>query len=126
VKRVQSNQADNKGTIFLAVANPQIIAMAGIFRGGYPKTRHNGTIWGVYVTPAWRGLHIAEALLDACTAWARAQGLALVKLAVVNTNASAIRCYTRAGFSVYGVDPKVICYQGVYYDELLMVKAVQP
>jgi RimJ/RimL family protein N-acetyltransferase len=53
--------------------------------------------------------------------WARAQQLRLVTLSVVTTNAAAIRCYVRCGFSVYGMDPEVIYHDGVYYDELLMV-----
>jgi RimJ/RimL family protein N-acetyltransferase len=48
----------------------------------------------------------------------------LVKLAVVTTNASAIRCYIQCGFRVYGVEPQVIYYDGVYYDELLMSREV--
>src|SRR5512142_1943052 len=39
-----------------------LIGMTGIARGGSPKTRHAATVWGVYVTPGWRGLHIADEL----------------------------------------------------------------
>jgi RimJ/RimL family protein N-acetyltransferase len=57
--------------------------------------------------------------------WAQAQKLVLVKLEVISANTAAIRCYTRCGFTVYGVDPQVIYSDGVYYDELMMVKRVQ-
>jgi RimJ/RimL family protein N-acetyltransferase len=30
----------------------------------------------------------------------------------------------RCGFTVYGVDPQTILHDGVYYDELLMSRAV--
>jgi RimJ/RimL family protein N-acetyltransferase len=69
-------------------------------------------------------LRIGEALIGECLAWARTQGLAVVKLGVVTTNTSAIRCYARCGFTVFGVEPKAIFYDGVYYDELLMAKPV--
>jgi RimJ/RimL family protein N-acetyltransferase len=123
-RRITANAFEQKGAISVAEIDGRLIGMACINRGSWPKTRHNGVIWGVYVNPGWRGLHLAEALLTACTAWAREQALVLVKLAVVAANLPAIRCYTRCGFSVYGVDPKVILYNGVYFDELLMVKAL--
>ena len=46
-------QAD-ESTIFVAEPKTQLIGMAGIARGGSPKTRHSATIWGVYVWPEWR------------------------------------------------------------------------
>jgi len=61
-------------------------------------------------------------LIDLCAGWGREQGVKLLKLAVVATNASAVRCYKAYGFSVYGTDPQAICHEGKYYDELLMVK----
>jgi RimJ/RimL family protein N-acetyltransferase len=114
--------ADNSGMICVAASGDQLIGMAGVARETKPKTRHGAFIWGVYVREAWRGLHIAEALLNACQDWARAQGVVLVKLGVSATNTPAIRCYTRCGFAVYGVDPQVILHDGMYYDELLMVR----
>jgi len=67
-------------------------------------------------------LHIAEAIINECITWAREQGVVVVKLGVITTNASAIRCYTRSGFKVYGTDPKSNYYNDVYYDELMMAK----
>jgi ribosomal protein S18 acetylase RimI-like enzyme len=58
---------------------------------------------------------VAEALVNECIAWAQAQGLVMVKLAVITTNTSAIRCYARCGFTIYGIDPKVIYYNDVFY-----------
>ena len=48
----------------------------------------------------------------------------MMKLAVVSTNAPAIRCYEHCGFATYGTDPRVIYYNGVFYDELLMIKPI--
>ena len=124
VERIIDNTVDDKGVICLATAEGQLVGMCGLLRGHWPKIRHSGTIWGVYVKPAWRGLHVAEALLDECIAWARAHGVEIVKLAAITTNTAAIRCYARCGFTVYGIEPKAVCYDGVYYDELLMAKSV--
>jgi RimJ/RimL family protein N-acetyltransferase len=124
VERIRRNEAESEGVICVAVAGDGLVGMTGLYRGHWPKTQHSANIWGVYVTPAWRGQGVAGALLEACIDWARKQGVTVVKLGVVTSNTPAIRCYARCGFQVYGLDPQVIRYDGVFYDELLMAKAV--
>ena len=110
----------DEATILLAEHEGKLLGMTGIARGGSPKTRHGAWIWGVYVTPEWRGLRVAEELINSCLTWARARNIVLVKLGVAATNISAIRCYERCGFSTYGTEPRAIFYEGKYYDEFLM------
>jgi RimJ/RimL family protein N-acetyltransferase len=110
--------------VFVAEAGDALIGMTGLHGSGNPKTRHSGLIWGVYVRPDWRGLRIADRLIEACIDWARERDLRVVKLAAVTTNAAAIRCYLRCGFSVYGVEPQAIFHDSAYYDELLMSREV--
>ena len=110
----------DESTIFLAEHEGKLIGTTGIARGSSPKTRHGAWIWGVYVTPEWRGLRIAEELINSCFTWAKARKILLVKLGVSATNQSAIRCYERCGFVTYGTEPSAIFYQGKYYDEFLM------
>jgi ribosomal protein S18 acetylase RimI-like enzyme len=94
--------------------------MTGVARGGSPKTRHAATIWGVYVVPEWRGLHVAEALITSCLTWAKARKIVIAKLGVAATNASAVRCYERCGFKICGTEPRALFYEGSYYDFHLM------
>jgi RimJ/RimL family protein N-acetyltransferase len=119
---VRQRTSGQAGIIQVASIEESLVGMSGLHRSDAPKTWHSGSIWGVYVRPAWRGLHIAERLLAECMAWARTQHMRLVKLAVVTTNTAAIRCYTRCGFTVYGLEPQTIHHNGVYYDELLMAQ----
>jgi len=121
-KRIAGYSAQDTGLICVAVAErqPRLVGMAGLYRGDRPKTRHSGTVWGVYVSPDWRGLHIAEAVIAECLAWGRVRGVVVAKLGVLTTNTPAVRCYSRCGFSVYGVEPKAIFHDGIYHDELLM------
>jgi len=123
-ERIANNALENKGVICIATTEDGLIGMIGLIRGHWPKTRWCGTLWGVYVKADWQGLHVAQALVEACITWAQVQGLVMVKLGVITTNTPAIRCYTRCGFTVYGVDPKVIHYNDVFYDELLMAKQI--
>jgi ribosomal protein S18 acetylase RimI-like enzyme len=117
--------ADNcQGILCIAMVEGRLIGLLGLVRGHWPKTRHGGTIWGAYVKAQWRGLHVGEALLQECIAWGQANGLTLLKLGVVTSNTSAIRCYARCGFTIYGIDPQAIYYEEVYYEELLMVRSI--
>jgi RimJ/RimL family protein N-acetyltransferase len=110
----------DKSTIFLAAHESNLIGMTGIARDSSPKTRHGTWIWGVYVKPEWRGLHIAEELIKSCFTWARARKIVVAKLGVSAVNQPAIRCYERCGFKTFGTEPRAIFYEGKYYDEYLM------
>ncbi|MFN2291461.1 MAG: GNAT family N-acetyltransferase [Anaerolineae bacterium] len=124
VERIRRNEAEQEGVICVAAAADRLVGMTGLYRGHWPKTQHSANIWGVYVTAAWRGHGIATALVEACIDWARAQRITVVKLGVVTTNTPAIRCYTRCGFSVYGLEPQVLRHDDVFYDELLMARVL--
>ena len=115
---------NDESTIFLAVHEKSLIGMTGIARGGSPKTRHAAVVWGVYVTPAWRGLHIAEELIRSCFTWAKARGVVLAKLGVAAINQSAVRCYERCGFKLYGTEPRALFYEGRYYDFHMMSRSL--
>jgi RimJ/RimL family protein N-acetyltransferase len=123
-ERLARYTREGQGVICIAITDDQLIGMSGLFRENWPKTWHSGTIWGVYVKKDWRSFHLAEAMMKECIAWAQGQGLVMVKLGVIMNNTPAIRCYARCGFTVYGIDPKVIHYNDVFYDELLMVKRI--
>ena len=110
----------DESTIFLAVHGDNLVGTTGIARGGSPKTRHAAVIWGVYVSPEWRGLHIAEELIRSCFAWAKTRKIVMAKLGVAAMNTSAVRCYQRCGFEIYGTEPRSLFYDGKYYDFYLM------
>jgi len=123
-ERIADGLRSQNSVICIAEAAERLIGMTGLGRGHWPITQHSAVIWGVYVTIQYSGLHIAEALIEECIAWGRAHGVSIVKLGVITNNAPAIRCYLRCGFSVYGVDPWSNFYNGIYFDELLMVKRI--
>lgn len=110
----------DESTIFLAYHEGSLIGMTGIVRGDSPKTRHSATVWGVYVQPEWRGLHLAEELIQACLSWARARKIVGARLGVTVSNTSAIRCYERCGFRITGAEPRAVYYEGQYHDFYLM------
>ena len=110
----------DESTMFIGEHGNQLIAMSGVMRNSSPKTRHSAWIWGVYVTPEWRGLLIAEEMIISCLNWAKARNVVIAKLGVAAVNQPAIRCYERCGFKIYGTEPRAILNDGNYYDEHLM------
>ena len=115
---------DPHGIIFFAEHKNQLIGMTGIHKGESSKTKHSAGIWGVYVHPEWRGLRIAEGLIDICIEWAKLRDVQIVKLAVVSTNESAVHLYERIGFTVYGKEPNALYVDERYYDELYMFRSL--
>ena len=115
---------DDHGNIFVAEHEKQLVGMTGIRKGDSSKTRHSAGIWGVYVRPEWRGLRIAEGLIELCCEWAKLREVQIVKLAVMSTNESAIRLYERSGFTVYGKEPLALFYDGQFFNSLMMARSL--
>lgn len=120
--RIKEYAINQSGTIVIATAGEKLIGMNGLVRGHWPKTQHSCTLWGVYVIPDWRGYHVGESIVNGCVDWAIENRLTVVTLGVIISNIPAIRCYSHCGFTVYGVQPRVTLYNGVYYDDLLMAR----
>ncbi len=121
---MQNGAGSEQGITYVAEAAGELIGMTALVRNELAKMRHAGSIFGVYTRPDWRGTGVADALLAACLVYAGELGLRMVRLSVVTTNTGAIRLYQRCGFSVYGVEQEAIQYDGIYYDELLMVRKI--
>src|SRR5574339_496676 len=112
----------DESTIFIGEYDNKLIGMTGVMRSNSPKTRHAVWIWGVYITPEWRSLHIASELITSCLNWAKERQAVLAKLGVAVVNQPAIRCYERCGFKTYGTEPRAVFVDGEYYDEYLMFR----
>jgi GNAT superfamily N-acetyltransferase len=124
VKRLSTTQGDRMVMTVVAEHERILVGMGTIMRTNSPKVRHSATIVGMYVQPEWRGLKIADKLIEACIEWARTTDIKIVKLAVVSTNVRAICCYSRCGFRVYGIEPQALSHDQISYDELLMARTL--
>lgn len=111
---------DDYGVVFFAEHTGSLIGMTGIRQRESPKTKHSADIFSVYVRPEWRGLHVAEAMVNSCVQWAKTRAVNILKLGVIATNTSAVRCYERCGFKIYGTEPRDVFYEDNYYDLYLM------
>ncbi len=122
-ERIQTS-LDNAGRIFLANTGDELAGMTGVLREKGAKVNHSAFIWGVYVRSAYRSRGLGERLIRAAIEWCGEATLRSVRLTVVTTNLSAIRCYQRCGFIETGVQPEVIRVGETYHDELLMWRRI--
>jgi ribosomal protein S18 acetylase RimI-like enzyme len=104
-----------------------LVGVAGFFRERGPKLRHKGTIWGVFVDPAWRAQGIGRSLLRAVLdRGTRIQGIEQVLLSVSTTRPVAAKLYRSFGFMRFGVEPRALKIDGRFIDEEYMVLTVNP
>ena len=105
--------------VFGAFAKAELVGVAGFLAGNSEKSRHRGTLWGVYLAPDWRGRGIARALVEAVRAHA-AQHVLVLQARAVTTNSVALRLYDRLGFKPYGIESKALRVDGTFFDEALL------
>lgn len=101
------------------------LGLAGLIVETMVKERHKGTLFGMYVRPAARRQGAGRALVAGILAVARGQ-VEQVKLAVVEGNEGARRLYEDCGFVTYGIEPRALKFRGRYFDEVLMVRFLDP
>jgi len=120
--REQAAGCTGEGTnvIMLADAGERLAGMTGVWTPKTGKTTHVGIVWGVYVRPEFRGRGVCDGMLGACIDWARGKSLVTLKLSVVVGNDAARQCYELCGFTVYGVEPAAVRWEGKLHDEHLM------
>ncbi len=110
------------GTVFGGFSGGELAGTAGFRREPGAKQGHKALLWGVYVQPIARRTGLSRRLVEAVLAYAR-ERVELIQLKVVATNVPARRLYERLGFQVYGIEARSLKLDGVYHDEVLMVKS---
>lgn len=96
----QSDHGDVQRTFVLADADDRWHGLALVRRDA--DRADAAVINAMWVAPEARGSGGAQALCDACAAWAGARGLAAITLTVLADNPRARRAYEAAGFAVAG------------------------
>ncbi len=99
----------------------ELIAAAGLVREPKLKAHHLATIYGVYTTPAARGLGAARAVLTHAITTARKwTGVDWVQLSVSETAPIAQGLYESLGFIAWGTEPDATRVDGLGYAEIHM------
>jgi GNAT superfamily N-acetyltransferase len=85
---------------FLAERDGAVVGMiSGGLNDGHPGTRW---MYGMYVTPPYRGSGVANALVDAVCEWAKSEGVDKLFLHVTSAVPRARAFYTKIGFILTG------------------------
>jgi ribosomal protein S18 acetylase RimI-like enzyme len=116
-KRLESSDE----AFVLGAEAPHLVGMVGFYRRPGLKSRHKGTIWGMYVAAESRGQGAGRALLEAAIERALGiPGLEEVLLRVVTNKAHARHLYLSSGFKIYGIEAKALKLGDRYFDEEMM------
>lgn len=116
--------ATEESSVFGAFADKAIVGIVGIRRETGKKERHKSSLWGMYVSAGYRHGGIGEMLLRAAIQEARSWSypqVELVHLSVSEIAMEARRLYERIGFQAWGCEPRALCWEGRYADEIHMV-----
>jgi ribosomal protein S18 acetylase RimI-like enzyme len=112
------------GAVFVAEADGVVLGVVGLMPNANTKERHKGLIYSVFVMPEGRGRGVGRALMAAVLDYAR-DVVESVYLVVLEQNTAAVALYEGAGFERYGLEPRSLCVNGVYTDDLLMWKRLK-
>lgn len=111
--------------MFGAFEDGALAGMVGAGREGQRKTRHKGYIRAMYVAPAHRGKGLGRQLMERAFECAAAMdGVTQVTLAVTAGNTEALALYESLGFIAYGHEARALLVDGVFFDEIQMVRHV--
>lgn len=119
----QGRLRPNPGTFLMgAWEGAQLVGMVGFQRQEGLKERHKGTIFSVYVSPAYRkggtGRRLMLQVLDEVR---EMEGVVQVLLGVGDLNLPARRLYDSVGFVTYGLEPRCLKVGERYINERHMV-----
>jgi ribosomal protein S18 acetylase RimI-like enzyme len=93
----------------LGAFTPALAGMVGFFRRPGIKSRHKGTVWGMYVAPEARGRGLARDLMLALISRAaELPDLEQLLLSFVTSNQAARRLYSSLGFTSYGLEREAL------------------
>ncbi len=111
-----------KNEVFFMVAEVagKVIASSS-FR---PRTGHSEHVadFGIVVKKGYRDIGVGEGIIRAISEAAHKRGVELLALTCFASNKRAIHVYEKAGFSEVGRVPKAFFKDGVYIDQIVMLK----
>lgn len=100
------------------VDDGRLVGVLGFAREYRVKRPHIALIWGMYVSPEFRGQGFGAALLDEAIAHARRLGsVRQIVLTVTASNVAAGSLYRSRGFERIGLERDALCVDGKYFDE---------
>lgn len=103
-----------------------LVGIVGLAFEPREKARHKATLFGMYVSAAFRRHGLGYELMQA--ALAEAQGhpaLKLIQLTVTAGNDAAFKLYQRCGFVQFGLEPLAVRVGEDYFDKIHMWRRIR-
>jgi ribosomal protein S18 acetylase RimI-like enzyme len=111
------NKPDN-GIFGAFVENRGLVGILGFAKEHRVKQAHIASLWGMYVSPEFRGQGIGAARVDGAIAHARKLGtVRQIVLSVTASNEAAASLYRSRGFERFGLERDALCIEDKYFDE---------
>ncbi len=110
-----------KHNVFGAYLDKELSAIAIFAQAEGKHMEHYAHIYQVYVKKDKQSLGIGTKLMNAIIEHAKIK-VRQIYIAVCTHNEAAISLYKKLDFEIYGVEPKKLYINNIYYDEYLMVK----
>jgi ribosomal protein S18 acetylase RimI-like enzyme len=110
-----------RNIVFASYEGMSIAGCVGFFVLSELKTRHKGTMFGMYVRQEFRQSGIANKLVNAVLDHAMSR-VVQVHCRVVTSNVRALKLYEGNGFEIYGTEPRSLKVGQTFYDEHLMLR----
>jgi ribosomal protein S18 acetylase RimI-like enzyme len=101
-----------------AFEDRQLVGITGFQRQHGMKSCHKAGVWGVYVTPKWRGHGVGRRLMEALLKRAsEIDGIEQILISVTATRTIASGLYRSLGFEPFGLEPRAVKVGDRYFDE---------
>jgi len=106
-------------------ANKQLIGYLQLGESTFEKERHTASVYNLYISPKYRKQGLATLLFEyAFELLAQSHKIERIFLTCTASNKAAYRLYRQLGFQRYAVKKQAIKWQGMYDDEIEMVKVL--
>ena len=122
----QGQLDDELSTLFGAFVDARLAGIVGLAFEPWEDARHKATLFGLYVTPAFRGQGLGEHLVQAVLSLAEEEPeIKVLELTVSANSLGALALYRRCGFEQSGLEDCAIRVGEEYYDRVHMRRLVQ-
>jgi RimJ/RimL family protein N-acetyltransferase len=115
-KRIAEGGEDN--VIFACFDGEICVGSVGVVREEHLKANHKAFIWGMYVSPSYRGQKLGRQLLETAIDFAKnTMKVERVSLSVDSARVAAKNLYLSMGFQKWGTEKRAVRIDGQYFDE---------
>ncbi len=119
-KNIENIANTKNSIIILATINEKVAGIAILDSSNKGRSSHDGT-FGIVISQKYCNLGLGKNMMEYIINWAKTNGITKrISLMTNKDNTVARVLYEKMGFKVEGIVRRGICFQGKYYDAILM------